>query len=858
MHLRLFFLAVCFLFLVAGGLRLHAQNAEGKLELSGDARPWEFLSVPGQQAAIFGSESGQFEVWAYPLKILRNFHLDFKVDGETVPGAALVRSVIVRPESTTILYAGDTFSVRETLCVPIHEQAAIIRLDIDTSNPLEIEAAFERDFELEWPAPMGGSYMDWNPLLHAFAMSETTNRYEAVVGSPTATEVQEEYETNYSSSNRNAFSLGVMPKGHATKVIVIAASTDDHKQAEKIYRQLTVNYEQAMDEAAAYYRDRMNQMVKLTVPDPVLQQAYEWSQVSMLQSIVENPFLGTGLIAGYKTSGNDQRPGFAWFFGRDAMWTSLALDDVQDFGTARTAIEFLAKYQRDDGKIAHEISQGASLVPWFTHMPYAYSSADATPLFIIAANEYVVQSGDLDFARKYWDNIWKAYQFLLSTYDGNGLPQNAKFGHGWVEGGPLFPEKTEIYQDGLSVEAIHALANLAHLLGKEDQSQQLNLLFESKKALLNNTFWVPQKQHYAFALNEKSELVDIPSVLTTVPMWFGLLDEQKAEQTITQLNGFDQQTDWGMRILPASNPYYDPGGYHWGSVWPLFTGWAAVAEYRYHRPLDAYINLRSNALLTFDGARGHVAEVYSGNYYQVLATGSPHQIWSAAMVAAPILQGMMGLHVDAFTHTLTFAPDVPADWKEFTVDNVKTGSCIVSLHYEKEIQEIRLHVARSGEGKCDLDFSAVLSPRAKVEQALLDSHKVQFQAEENAEEQRVHVHFPIEAASQTLILRVEGEFGVTVPVSLPLLGSASRGLRVLSQAWTADRSALSVNLAGMSGETYELGVWNPGEIASVEGANLIPVDADHAKLRVSIPGASSEDANMTVVISFKRSSKSKR
>ena len=61
----------------------------------------------------------------------------------------------------------------------------------------------------------------------------------------------------------------------------------------------------------------------------------------------------------------------------------------------------------------------------------------------------------------------------------------------------------------------------------------------------------------------------------------------------------DHQADWGMRIISDSSRY-SGGGYHYGSVWPLFTGWASVGEYRYHRALPAYANLRANALL---GAR---------------------------------------------------------------------------------------------------------------------------------------------------------------------------------------------------------------------------------------------------------------
>ena len=79
------------------------------------------------------------------------------------------------------------------------------------------------------------------------------------------------------------------------------------------------------------YRNYLGRTVGLDLPDAQLQQAYDWSRVSMLQGMVTNPFLGTGLVAGYRTSGDNQRPGFAWFFGRDSLWTDLALDAQGDF-----------------------------------------------------------------------------------------------------------------------------------------------------------------------------------------------------------------------------------------------------------------------------------------------------------------------------------------------------------------------------------------------------------------------------------------------------------------------------------------------------------------------------------------------
>src|SRR5437762_9511269 len=201
--------------------------------------------------------------------------------------------------------------------------------------------------------------------------------------------------------------------------------------------------------------------------------------------------------------------------------------------------------------------------------------------------------------------------------------------------------------------------------------------------MVNQLFWSDATRRFVFALDQNSQKVDEPSVLAMVPMWFHLLDDQKAGSTITQLADHDHETDWGMRIISSNSPKYSAGGYHFGSVWPLFAGWASVGEYQYHRDLAAYSNLRANALLALDGSLGHVSEVLSGDYYQPLSTSSPHQIWSAAMVVSPLLRGMFGLHADAANRTLTFAPHAPADWTAYSVRGVAVGADTLDLSYKK-------------------------------------------------------------------------------------------------------------------------------------------------------------------------------
>ena len=820
------------------------ESAPERLELSRTVRPWEFLPITGTRAALFGDESGTMEAWVYPLKIFREFHLNFLTEGRVLPAETLARTVTVRPESATILYAGDTFTLRETLFVPIDAQGAVLLLNVETEQPLEIEAVFHRDYQLMWPAALGASYIDWNSSQRAFYFGEEQRKFSAFVGSPTAADPHAEFQTNYAESQTSSFRLGATAKGKDTKLIVIAASMEGHDAALKTYQRLTADYTALQQEASKYYQDYLARTVTLDLPDAQIQQAYDWARISEFQGLVTNPFLGTGLVAGYRTSGTSQRPGFAWFFGRDSFWTSLALNASGDFSTARTALAFISKFQREDGKIPHEISQGANFVDWFKGYPYPYASADATPLYLIAMNDYVNASGDTAFAKEKWDSLWKAYEFLRSTYDEHGFAKNQGVGHGWVEGGPLLPVKTELYQTGLGIEALRALSNLAHLMGKEDASEELARNFAQQRPLMNDAFWLADKKRFAFALDNNNHPVDEPTVLSTVPMWFGLLDEPKADVMITQLADLDQQTDWGMRIISDHSPKFSGGGYHYGSVWPLFTGWAAVGEYRYHRALPAYENLRANALLAFDGSLGHFSEVLSGAYYQSLSTSSPHQVWSAAMVVSPVLRGLFGLAPDAAAGTLTFAPHVPADWTSFAIRNVPVGSAKIDLHYAKDLEGITLEAKPTGSSSTNsslaLDFQPAISLRGKVLDATFNGRPVPFHVEPNAADQHVLVRISLSSGANTLHIRLKDDFGLAYDSTLPALGSTSEGLRVVSEAWSTARDRLTLSVSGRAGRTYRLSVWNPAQIVSVSGAKLAKVLDRRSDLVVEFPPSATD------------------
>jgi hypothetical protein len=58
---------------------------------------------------------------------------------------------------------------------------------------------------------------------------------------------------------------------------------------------------------------------------------------------------------------------------------------------------------------------------------------------------------------------------------------------------------------------------------------------------------------------------------------------------------------------------------------------------------------------------------------------------------------------------------------------------------------------------------------------------------------------------------------------------------------------LTLEVSGLAGSRYELGVWNSGQISSVEGAAL----SKNEKLQIQMPGAGSDSyVQQKIVIHF--------
>lgn len=823
---------------------------ESGLVLRRPAHAGAFFDVVGRRSAAFGYEGRGLEAWAWPLKLVEDFQLAFRIQGYPLatPGASCLSAIEVRPESTTFTYSHAAFTVRQIVFAPLHEPAVVMLLDVRSVLPLTLIGSFRPRLKLMWPAGLMTGNLEWDEKAQAYFIGEESKRFVGLLGVPGGRDLS---VMPYQEEPRDVpaqFEVDVSAGGSGGRFVplVIVGSVTGRDDARATYERLRGTLPAAYAETAAHYRARLDTATRVELPDARLQAAYDWARVGMDKGLIDNPLLGSGLVAGFRTSGDSERPGFAWLFGRDALWTTLALHAAGEVETARTALDFLRRFQRADGKVPHEISQSASLIPWFDQYPFPWNSADATPLYVIAEADHWRWSGDRAHLDAAWDAIVRAWRFTAATdTDGNGLVENTTFGHGWVEGGDLYPAHEEIYQQGVWIEACRGLAELAQVKGDAALAAEAAAHAERTRAALEQTYWLDRQGFYAFATKRPPEkpgpieaeagpnraaraarleelrhaaLFDEDTVLPAVPMWWGLVDGERAQSQVDRLGAAALATDWGARLLSRDSRLYDPLSYHHGSVWPLFTGWASMAAYRYGRAHVGWQALMANALLTEPGALGYVTELLSGDFNAPFGRSSHHQIWSEAMVVSPLLRGLFGVEALDGGSTLRAAPQVPADWPRAALRGVAVGASRYDVEFERAPTaaggSVTLTFTRRAGAAAAVEAAPALPLDARVRGVSVDGRAVTPRVTRVGDSQRVEVRVePSAAATETrVVVAYDGGTDVSVAIETPETGAASQGLRLLRAR--AESGALHLAAEGRGGRSYTLRVHTPRRLAA--------------------------------------------
>lgn len=676
--------------------------------------PW---TLAGRRMLLVGSESsGLKEAWSHPFRMMKDVSL-------TVNGRpASAESITIQPDQVNrVIYAGrDRVTERWTTAT----ERPILIGELASEAEAEIRLQWSVDLRRMWPYPPG-AYGDlrWN-------LNEGADHLW-VGGSGAPVQVLFRllggtFTSPPSSGDVPAMTVVATGQGTLRLVAVAAVDSDDlsatlraleKKQLDGIQRQRKQHAERIL-----------TQGVGIEAPDDTLPLAFEWAKIRSDSFLAETPGVGRSLLAGYGPSRPgwaDGRPGYAWYFGRDACWTAFALLAAGDREGPRDTIHFLSVTQDVSGKVLHEYTTSG-----LVH----YDAADSTPLFLLLVARYAAWTGDLDFIRKHRDAITRAYRFCLETdSDGDGLIENSRVGHGWIEHGPLGGAHVTLYLAACWIAALEELEPVAEALGWTELGEEMRAHAARARDAVDQRFRVAGE--FALGLKPDGAPIMHRTAMLAVPLLLGIVDGKDTPRWLDAMGTTGFTSPWGVRMLAADDPLFDPAGYHRGAVWPLYTGWVSLAEWRAGRYEAALKHLLTNASLVYQRARGAFDEVLHGLEYRDAGI-CPDQAWSAAMVISPTVAGLWGVVPDAINSEVSVAPYLPSDWSRMGLRRLRVGRTVLDFEIRRRATQILVRVRRTFGPGLHLRFTPRGLPRpvmVEVDGVELGNASVRFEVSNDHE-----------------------------------------------------------------------------------------------------------------------------
>jgi glycogen debranching enzyme len=696
--LRCAVLLLCELALAAR--RTPAQSSPSLADLrwtASETPTGRFTIVPGQRAFVAGYNAPGLEVWTAPLQLLHGHRITMRAEGDTTDtdGRLALRRIEVTPTATTRVYEGPGFVVRERIFTPTDVPGATINYTVESSRSVAITVHFIPSLNLMWPAGIGGQELHWDTSHSAYVMDEPSRRFRgAVVSRQIVAHDEMQNSTRGAEFERShSFTLRAAGGNTGELVVAFAGSTTPNEDPLTIAEALVARREEQETRARARYAGL--DLLDVETPDSAVNRALRWAQVTLEQAWACNPQLGCGQLAGYGPSRGARRPQYAWFFAGDGLVAVDALLREGAYPRARDELAFIMRYQNArTGAIWHELSQSAGLVHWAGAYPYMFVHVDISFDFLRTVRDYVETTGDVGFVNDHWRSIKAAYDYCRSTIPpGGALPTIPAGKQGLNE---QDPQRDELTLSLAWVDAAESFAALARRTNHQQLATAATRASTRARSAIRPTYYDSARGRWVSGhLHSGAPVEGLTNTLIAL-LHHGLLSDAERRALLDTLASPTLRAPWGIRSTANDDPLYDPDSYARGSVWALGTANAVMAFYEAGRPAVATALWRD--LVPWFGldALGHAHEVLRGDAFVPERESVPDQTWSAAGFLSSAVSGMLGLHLDAATRHLGFAPQLPPEWASLRVRRIHLGAAMVSLAMTRSAEVVELELENPG------------------------------------------------------------------------------------------------------------------------------------------------------------------
>lgn len=695
----------------------------------------------GNRVYMVGHQDGSFPdlgwhikgemggIWDHPIKLMDGFDLAVLHENDTLTLNNADRFVNYPfTNMHEFAWAEKNLNIQRWQFVPDDTEGIIIQLAIEnTGDAKEIQLDFTgiSDLRPTWLGDRTGMIDSKDQAVFdepnkLWKVKEQNNPWHVLFGSsvkPTATAQATTQDATTQSSLSHALKL---PAASTTVfTYYIAGSYQSEAAALATYKKMQARSTELFQAKKERY-EQLASHSKLSIPDISIAQAFEWLKYNSDWLVRRVPEVGTGISAGI--------PDYPWWFGVDSEYALKGLMAIGQTETVYSSIRLLdslSEATNGNGRIVHEVStNGAVFNP---------GNINETPQFASLIWEVYRWNGDRTFLETYYPSIKKGMHWLLTEKDTdqNLFPD----GYGMMEIHGLDSEMIDVasYTQRALVDA----AKIAEVLKDTATAENYKAKAAVLKEQINTQFWSETFNSYAdfigtdaqalhliedaivradtlekpWAVKELKETREYiknnpstaarPFVLyhnwvVNTPMEMGIAPPEKAKKALKTAEQF--VNPFGVFVTGIDRDDTagsDEGSFkgsssfsYTGAVMTLPTSVQAIAENNYGNP-DAALDYIKRMTRSFSFA-------FPGSMYEVSPDyGMISQAWNIYGFAIPIVQQFFGINPDAASKTVTVKPQMPKDWDDVALENVKIRDNAVSVFYTKTNNQIKLRVTQT-------------------------------------------------------------------------------------------------------------------------------------------------------------------
>lgn len=720
-------------------LKLLLQNSP---QIEGKA---EYLNSPfvtaGNRVYMVGHQDGSFPelgwhikgemggIWDHPIKLMDGFSIDLMIDNEAV-SIGEAQSFVNFPMANRHHYEleSQNLELERWQFVPDDKEGIIIQLLIKNTGKarrkFDLKFTGHSDLRPTWLAERlniedAQDEAIYNKELDAWIVQDQRNTWYSIFGADEISSAQNSTASKHSGkgvSKSLNYPVDLMPGKTYTINFVIAGSYTSQDAAKATYQDLHQRFISLFRQKQIRYADLASNS-RLNIPDKDIQEAYEWLKYNCDWLVRKVPEIGTGIGAGI--------PDYPWWFGVDSEYALkgyMAIGQYKPVYQTIALLDSLSMAANGNGRIVHEVSTNGVV--------FNEGNINETPQFASLVWEVYLWNGDRDFLKRYYPDIKMGLSWLLEDRDNNDnlFPD----GFGMMEIHGLDSEMIDVAS--YTQKGFADAANIARELGEQEIADSYQNTAEELRRNINERFWSEEFNSFAdfigtdkqaleliedaivradtlkkpWAVEElektKEAIMENPSDepqafvlhhnwVVNTPMEMGIADKDKALLALKTAEKF--VNPFGVFVTGIDRDESagsDDGSFkgskvfsYTGAVMTLPTGVQIIAENNYGRPNQA-LNYLKRMSRTFSYA-------LPGSIYEVSPDyGMITQAWNIYGFAIPMVQQFFGIKPKAQAKRVVIRPQMPDNWDEAVLENVKVADNAVSIFYQKKDGKLSLKV----------------------------------------------------------------------------------------------------------------------------------------------------------------------